>query len=191
MSAPITDVLPPKKRRIVDAARQLFLEQGLRATTMEAIAREAAMAKPTLYSQYSNKDAVMSAVIEDIAERICAPFTHALQGDGWVGTRIGAALVDKYVQLGQMIGTSPHADALLNPKHRTSARFQELDAQAENDIAQALKQANVAAPRPLARLICAAAFGIAYRYRDEPAMRRAIIQLCDRLVPNDIPTGTP
>ena len=55
-----------KRERILAAARELFLRQGLRATSMEAIARGAGMAKPTLYAEFADKDAVFLAILEQL-----------------------------------------------------------------------------------------------------------------------------
>jgi TetR/AcrR family transcriptional regulator, repressor for uid operon len=49
--------------RIVDAAYAQMLAFGLRRTTMEDIARRAGVGKPTLYRRFTDKDAVVQAVI--------------------------------------------------------------------------------------------------------------------------------
>lgn len=63
----------PKRGRPLNEARhdeimltasKLFMQNGLRATTMESIARELGISKLTLYSRFKNKDALFSAVIE-------------------------------------------------------------------------------------------------------------------------------
>ena len=63
---------PERRARIVDAARHLILRQGLRATTMEAIAREARIAKPTLYGYFPDKEAVFAAIIQALVDDIRA-----------------------------------------------------------------------------------------------------------------------
>jgi AcrR family transcriptional regulator len=83
---------PERRARIVDAARHLILRQGLRATTMEAIAREAKIAKPTLYGYFPDKEAVFSAIIQALGDELLAAFKAALAGEGDVASRIGAAL---------------------------------------------------------------------------------------------------
>ena len=49
---------------IMAVAERLFMQKGLRATTMEHIARELGISKLTLYSRFKNKDALFAAVIE-------------------------------------------------------------------------------------------------------------------------------
>ncbi len=60
------------KRLIVDAARNLFVERGYTATTMDAIAKEAGVAVSTVYAIYKNKRAILRAIREAWHEQ-----THA------------------------------------------------------------------------------------------------------------------
>ena len=52
------------RRLIVDAARELFLERGYAATTMDAIAKEAGVAVSTVYAIYKNKRNILRAIRE-------------------------------------------------------------------------------------------------------------------------------
>lgn len=54
------------RQKIVLAGRQLFLERGYAATSMEAIAAQANVIKQTLYSYFSDKHALFISVIEDV-----------------------------------------------------------------------------------------------------------------------------
>jgi AcrR family transcriptional regulator len=51
--------------RIVQAARDLFLERGYVATTIEAIAQAADVAVETVYARFRNKRTLLLAVVED------------------------------------------------------------------------------------------------------------------------------
>src|SRR5258706_7615377 len=53
----------PTRRRMVGAAYRLFCEKGYVATTMEAIAREAHVAVPTLYFTFRTKGAILGEVL--------------------------------------------------------------------------------------------------------------------------------
>ena len=48
---------------ILDAARQIILEVGLRSTKMAAVARKAGISRPTLYARYANLDLLSRAVL--------------------------------------------------------------------------------------------------------------------------------
>ena len=50
-------------RRMVQAALRLFAERGFESTSMDAIAREAGVAKPTLYNHWADKEALMMEVM--------------------------------------------------------------------------------------------------------------------------------
>ena len=52
------------RRRMVGAAYRLFCEKGYVATTMEAIAREADVAVPTLYFTFRTKGAILSEALD-------------------------------------------------------------------------------------------------------------------------------
>ena len=50
-------------QRMVQAALRLFAERGFESTSMDAIAREAGVAKPTLYNHWADKEALMMEVM--------------------------------------------------------------------------------------------------------------------------------
>lgn len=52
------------RRVILDAARDLFLERGYAATTMEAIAKEAGVAGSTVYAVFKTKRAILREIRE-------------------------------------------------------------------------------------------------------------------------------
>ncbi len=65
---------PAKDREILAAGRRLLFGVGPEAVTMEAVAREAGVAKPTLYRRYANRDELIAAVAEAEAERMAGRF---------------------------------------------------------------------------------------------------------------------
>jgi len=64
-----------KAATILRAARQTFLASGFGAVSMDAIAREAAVSKATVYAHFSSKETLFGAVIADVAEQHFAGFT--------------------------------------------------------------------------------------------------------------------
>lgn len=52
------------RQAIVQAARTLFVRLGYQATTIQAIARQAAVAVPTLYVTFGSKAAILSALVK-------------------------------------------------------------------------------------------------------------------------------
>ncbi|NEW90630.1 TetR/AcrR family transcriptional regulator [Rhodopseudomonas sp. BR0M22] len=53
----------PKAQQILDAARVVFLDSGFDASSMDAIARQAAVSKATLYAHFENKEDLFAALI--------------------------------------------------------------------------------------------------------------------------------
>ena len=58
-----------KKEIIKKAARQLFFHFGLTKTSMEDIARQCNIAKPSIYYYYPSKEAIFNEVVIDEARR--------------------------------------------------------------------------------------------------------------------------
>jgi len=58
--------------RLLDAAQELFNEKSFADTTMDQIARRAGASTKTLYSRYTDKVAVVQAVVDRIIERSLA-----------------------------------------------------------------------------------------------------------------------
>jgi TetR/AcrR family transcriptional regulator, mexJK operon transcriptional repressor len=54
---------PAKRAALVAAAQELFMERGFEATSIDAIAAQAGVAKVTVYSHFSGKDALFAAAV--------------------------------------------------------------------------------------------------------------------------------
>lgn len=173
---------PERRLRILDAARHLILRHGLRATTMEAIAREARIAKPTLYGYFPDKDAVLATIVEVLCVDIATAFDKALAGEGDAVARIGAALAAKYRVVGKLLEGSPHAEELYSEHDRSTAvLFAAMEQKIEAKVTDALAQAGAARPRPLAQLLLAGAYGIGRKARSPAEAGPAIRLLVERV----------
>jgi AcrR family transcriptional regulator len=61
-----TDAQERKRRRIMEAATELFVQHGYRKTSVDDVAREAGVAKGTVYLYFKTKaDLMMQAIIEE------------------------------------------------------------------------------------------------------------------------------
>ncbi|WP_314137999.1 helix-turn-helix domain-containing protein [uncultured Plantibacter sp.] len=58
------------RARLLDAATDLFAEQGVSATSLQAIADRLGVTKAAVYHQFSSKEAIVLAVAEPIIERL-------------------------------------------------------------------------------------------------------------------------
>ena len=167
---------------MLGAARVVMLRDGLRGATMEAIAREAGIAKATLYAQFSDKDAVFGALVVSLRDTLLAAFEDGIDSDGSAAERIGSALAAHYLALSQILEGSPHASELMSEHKRLGASLRDTDLAMQDRMTTALAQAGATAPADLARLLSAASYGIALKTRDEETMAAHIRLMCRHVI---------
>ena len=63
-----------KKSKILDAAWTVFGRNGYTGTSLDAIAEEAGVSKPTLYIYFGSKEGLFEAVLADTSEDILGPW---------------------------------------------------------------------------------------------------------------------
>ncbi|MDX2142843.1 MAG: TetR/AcrR family transcriptional regulator [Rhodospirillaceae bacterium] len=67
-----------RKRAIIEAAEQVFLEKGFEAGSLDDVARRAKASKATIYAHYGNKVGLFRAIV---GEKINAIFEPVRQGE--------------------------------------------------------------------------------------------------------------
>ena len=178
----LTARMAEKRDRILVAARNLFLRNGLRAATMEAIAREAGIAKPTLYAQFADKHAVFAALLEQLVADKHAAFDAALASEGTPATRIGRALAAKFAVIAAAVEGSAHVDELFAAHQEGQALFARSNRQIAEKLAKVLREAGIEAPDHLAMLVLAAAKGVAEAGITASGLSEDLMLLAERLV---------
>lgn len=171
-----------RQEQILMAARRLMLRQGLRATSMEAIAAEARVAKPTLYKYFPDKNAVFEAIVAGLMLALHQAVVTALQGDGTVVERLTAALMAKYAAIDQLLEGSPHAAELYDEHEKVRPEVRASEEAIERMVTEALGRAGAKQPELLTRLLLDAAWGIKRKARDAGQLAPAIRLLVERLV---------
>lgn len=102
---------------------------------MEAIAREAGVAKATAYAYFPDKEAVFRAVCQQVASRVREGVTAALAAGRPVEARVSAALLAKFGLVFELVYGSPHAaDILASSDAHAKALFEQLDAEVERQL---------------------------------------------------------
>ncbi len=116
-------------RRVLRAAEELFKKLGFRAVTMELVAREANVAKATLYSYFKNKDELYVAVCARMARILRGAVEQALdKPDTALDERLAEAVVAKHRPVFTLVRASPHAAELLTYTHSMAGEiFASLD----------------------------------------------------------------
>jgi AcrR family transcriptional regulator len=76
--------LGPERRRplVLDAAYDLFIENGFEGTSMDAIAAAAGVSKPVVYDCFTSKDDLFTAMLDREEERILVETGEALATTG-------------------------------------------------------------------------------------------------------------
>ena len=111
----------PKRAAIIVAARQLFLDSGYGATSMDDISAVAGVSKRTVYGHFANKESLFEGVMNRMCERIAG---DCPLGDDWHGSPDSVLSIagNWFVRL----ITRPEAVALYRVVTAESARFPKL-----------------------------------------------------------------
>jgi len=159
-----------KREAVLTAGRTLLLKQGFRATSMEAIAAEAGIAKATLYKYYGDKDAVFVALATELLVRVHGAFVEGLGAKGTLTARVAEALVAKYAALGAYMAGSAYADELLDAHHKlVGPQVQVAEEESAAALVEALRRGGVREPERIAGVLDAAAYGLFRKGRGDLA----------------------
>ncbi len=82
-----------RRADLLVAAGRCFVAKGLRATTMEDVARTAGAGKATLYRHFANKDALIDALLIQEGERLRRDVDAAVAASETAVARVEAAFV--------------------------------------------------------------------------------------------------
>src|SRR6476619_3299833 len=80
------------RERVLQAADRLWGERGVRGASLDDIAREAAVTKPTVHYYFADKSALLTAVICSVLEEHGGPLKTAARRGGRSRDRLVSAL---------------------------------------------------------------------------------------------------
>jgi TetR/AcrR family transcriptional repressor of mexJK operon len=103
---------------IVRAAGERFLADGLRATSVEAIASTAGVSRPTVYAHFASKDEVFRAVVTRLHDKQIAAMEAAVDADAPIAGRLYDTLAARFVPVVTLTASSPHGAELLDESSR-------------------------------------------------------------------------
>lgn len=110
-----------KRAAILEAALTLFGRYGYRRTSIDDIAREARIAKGTVYLYVNNKDALFRALSQSLLARVLEHARRATAQKAPVGERLLAILEAKFAFFHELLRHSPHASELMDSTNRLCA----------------------------------------------------------------------
>lgn len=75
-----------RRAAILAAAREVFLERGFEAATLDEIIRRAGGSRATVYAQFGGKEGLFGAIIAKVCADIVAPLIHVRQEENFEAT---------------------------------------------------------------------------------------------------------
>jgi AcrR family transcriptional regulator len=92
---------PPKRRQILDGAREVFLAEGFDGASMGSIAKAAGVSKGTLYVYFDSKEALFEALTTAERSGLAEVLFHLDESDPDVASalrRVGMSLLEMMVR---------------------------------------------------------------------------------------------
>jgi AcrR family transcriptional regulator len=150
--------------RLVAAGQDLFARRGIRATTVEQLARAAGISKGAFYFFYPSKEALFFAIVEEVEEEIQGRLVEQVMEDPGEALRhlLRFALAARDENPLFDVATSEEAVAVLRTMPQEEQdRFLRRDVEMTQALAERLESAGVrvaASPSTLAGLLRALVF---------------------------------
>jgi AcrR family transcriptional regulator len=181
-----------KRAAILAAAQTCFWRNGIRRTAIEDVAREAEVAKGTVYLYFASKEELFASLASELCAGALVGVREALASRAPLTRRLASALDAKIGYFHRLLAGSPHAAELLDSKAAVAERsFAGLEREFHAALDRALRDARIGSDArdraELLDLILAAAYGTArqaeLRGESSPEAYRARLQLhLDRLI---------
>src|SRR3954469_15834517 len=105
---------PPSKQELLKAALKLFAREGVRESSIRAVAAEAGFTNPVLFKYFEGKDALALHLFERCYLRLVRETVGALAGGGTFRARLGQLIA----RLLELLDESPDAVLFVNEELR-------------------------------------------------------------------------
>ena len=182
----MSSVSDPGLKRVLAAALTLFGRHGLQRTSMADIAREAGIARATLYLRFADKRALFAALAASRVDEARARAEAAWVADAPLSENVAATLLAKDLDFFHILHATPHGaellelDAELTAAHvaRLDAGFAALLAKRAREAAQ--RGADLDAfggPDGFAAFLATAGSSLKHEVRTEEAFRSIVSRL--------------
>jgi AcrR family transcriptional regulator len=103
-----------KRRRVREAALEVFLRHGYRKVTMDDIARGVGVSRPALYLVYPNKEAVFRDVVQTGLDKLVDDIEHGLPRQRTLAEQLGHVFEVSSVGSFELVARAPAAAELMN-----------------------------------------------------------------------------
>lgn len=173
-------------KRMLNAALTLFSRHGFQRTSMADIAREAGVARATLYLRFADKRAVFAALAASVIDEALAGAEAAWREEADLAANLEATILGKDLGFFRLLRTTPHGAALFDldadlarsETQRLNAGFTAiLMRRAEAAARTGADLAVFGGPAEFAAFLSVTASGVKYETRGEDEYRAAIRRL--------------
>jgi AcrR family transcriptional regulator len=131
-----------RREQILDAATRLFSAYGFKKTSVDDVASEAGISKPTLYAYFEDKEALFSSVCDRVLLRLHEDTKKAAAGKGPIEDVVADLLAAKFTTLFELVDRHPHARELIESSERIGAdKVEKADAEFRGLLTQILRTA--------------------------------------------------
>jgi AcrR family transcriptional regulator len=172
------------RRAVLDAALRLFGRYGFQRASMADIAREAGIARATLYLKFNDKRAVFDTLAALTVTDALAAAEAAWKADAPLAENLAATLIAKDEGFHRLINATPHGAELLEvDAELTRAHVAHLDQAFAALLTRRAEEAGGAdlsafeGAEGFGRFLATTAAGLKHELRDEAAWRRAVARL--------------
>ena len=110
---------PSKRRRILDAAVEIFSRYGFYNSKVSQVAKAAGVADGTIYLYFKNKEAILIQVFEDTMEELSSKQRMALDGLETATDKLRTFVRVHF----EMVGRNPELAEVLTVELRQSGKF--------------------------------------------------------------------
>jgi AcrR family transcriptional regulator len=173
-----------RRGEILAAAQSCFWKSGIRRSSIDDVAREAGLAKGTIYLYFDSKEELFAALAAELCSAALGEVERALAARGSLAHRLAAALDAKIGHFQRLLAGSPHAPELLDSSARfAAASLSALDRAFHSALDKALRDElglDAARRAELLELILVAGYGTAHRGMERrklsPAAQRAKLE---------------
>lgn len=110
-----------KRDSILEAAARLFVRHGFRKASVDEIARESGVSKPTLYTHFADKEALFAAVCAHVGDGMLSAAASAASG-ATLQERVTGILSAKFTTTFELLRNSPHAQELMETQQEAARK---------------------------------------------------------------------
>lgn len=102
-----------RQKTILNAAFDVFARYGVKRATMNDIASEAGVARQTLYNSFTNKEAILRALIQGHVEDTCEAFSQHAQSGGSLADGLELAFDHCARKPYELLRKTPHGGEIM------------------------------------------------------------------------------